>query len=111
MVNLKKALKLPSMKGKDSWMVWGGGAVALLAVYFILSGKYTNIEPADDLLRGVGNRLGVEGIGDEYLDDIPLGREFVPTTDAQRRALAKKSAMYVDSYVGSDDEENRITVS
>jgi hypothetical protein len=110
-VNFKKAFKIPGLNGgkHDMW-VFAAGAIAVGALYFILSGKYTGLDPVDDILRGTGNRIGIEGVGDPYLKPIPIGEPFVPTTPAQRAAM-QKQAMYVDAFQGSDDEENRITIS
>jgi hypothetical protein len=58
---------------KTAWLVIGvGGGIAL---YLMLLGGYTGVKPLDAGLHGIGNTIGIEGVGKEYLPDFLTGEE------------------------------------
>ena len=53
---------------KTAWLIVGGlGGVAL---YLMLLGSYTGIKPVDKTLHGIGNTVGIEGVGRGIIPDF-----------------------------------------
>lgn len=58
---------------KTAWLLIGGGAGVLL--YFVLMGKKTGIEPADEIIEGFGEGSGLTGTGKSYLPNVLSAEE------------------------------------
>lgn len=83
-----KQLKIPKQSG---WMFWVGAAAVGVVAYLILMNRDLASPPVplvDPFIDEIGDLIpGVEGAGEEFLPDLPIGASGAP-----------KDAAYVSAY-------------
>lgn len=85
---LHKQIKLPKQGG---WMFWAGIAGLAVVAYIILMNRDLASPPVpivDPFIDEIGDLVpGIEGAGEEFLPDLPIGSSGTP-----------KDSAYVSSY-------------
>lgn len=86
---IHKQIKLPNGK-QGGWMFWAGIAGLAVVAYLILMNRDLASPPVpivDPFIDEIGDLIpGVEGAGEEFLPDLPIG------------SSSNKDAAYVSSY-------------